>query len=66
MIRGDLMETAIKGIRKITGLSQAAFAKKYGIPKRSVENWEEGSRSCPEYLVKLLERVVKEDFVGEA
>lgn len=49
-------------IRKRTGLSQAKFCEKYEIPKRTLENWEQGSRECPEYLVKLLDRVVEEDF----
>ena len=49
-------------IRKKSGLSQAKFCEKYEIPKRTLENWEQGSRECPEYLVKLLDRVVGEDF----
>ena len=49
-------------IRKRSGLSQAKFCEKYEIPKRTLENWEQGSRECPEYLVKLLDRVVEEDF----
>lgn len=61
---GDVM--TVKEIRKITGLSQAGFAEKYGIPKRTIESWESPSvapsRKPPEYLVKLLERVVKEDY----
>lgn len=49
-------------IRKRTGLSQAKFCEKYEIPKRTLENWEQGSRECPEYLVKLLDRAVGDDF----
>ena len=53
-------------IRKMSGLSQDAFSKKYSIPKRSIENWEAASdtayREPPEYLLQLLERVVKEDY----
>lgn len=49
-------------IRKRTGLSQAKFCEKYEIPKRTLENWEQGSRECPEYVYKLLDRVVEEDF----
>lgn len=52
----------IKEIRKLSGLSQAKFSEKYGIPKRSLENWESGSRKCPDYVTTLLERVVKEDM----
>lgn len=49
-------------IRTLSGLTQQAFSEKYGIPKRSIENWEGGKRTPPEYMINLLERVVKEDF----
>lgn len=51
----------IKDIRALTGLSQAAFAKKYGIPLNSIHNWEQGVRKPPAYVLALLERVVRED-----
>ena len=50
-----------KAIRKASGLTQAAFADRYGIPKRTVENWEGGQREAPSYVLDLLERVVSED-----
>lgn len=52
----------VKELRILSGLSQQAFSEKYGIPKRSIENWEGGKRNPPEYVIKLLERVVKEDI----
>lgn len=52
----------ITEIRAITGLNKTDFAKKYNIPFRTVQNWELGTRECPEYVLELLERVVKEDF----
>lgn len=52
----------IKEIREYSGLSQKKFAGKYGIPVRSIENWESGARKCPEYLTSLLERAAVEDF----
>lgn len=53
----------IKEMRELLGLTQSQFAEKYEIPKRSIENWEGGQRKCPEYVLKLLERVVKLDYV---
>lgn len=50
-----------KAIRKASGLTQAAFAEKYGIPKRTIENWEGGQRDAPAYVFDLLERVVSDD-----
>lgn len=49
-------------IRALSGLTQQAFSEKYGIPKRSIENWEGGKRNPPEYVISLLERVVREDI----
>ena len=45
-----------------TGLSLAKFAERYEIPLRSVENWSGGQRTAPDYVIKLLARVVAEDF----
>ena len=52
----------IKELRMLSGLSQQAFSDKYKIPKRSIENWESGKRTPPEYVISLLERVVREDI----
>ena len=51
----------IKEIRNASGLTQEAFARKYNIPKRTLEGWEAGKRNPPGYVLELLERVVKED-----
>lgn len=48
-------------IRAILGVSRAEFSRRYGIPIRTLENWDAGTRQPPEWLLKLLERVVKED-----
>lgn len=48
-------------MRKLLGLSQVAFAKKYGIPARTIENWESGASQPTSYLLTLLERAVQED-----
>lgn len=50
----DVAHLTIRDIRAHTGLSQAAFAVRYCIPRRTVENWESGVRSCPDYLRLLL------------
>lgn len=53
--------TSIKAIRATTGMSQQAFADALGIPKRTIENWETGSRIPPDYVVKLIDWRVKTD-----
>lgn len=53
----DTAHLTIRDIRAHTGLSQVAFAVRYCIPRRTVENWESGVRSCPDYLRLLLAQV---------
>jgi DNA-binding transcriptional regulator YiaG len=53
---------SIKEIRTMSGLTQKAFAEKYGIPKRTLESWEMGERKPPEYVVTLLEKAVRADM----
>jgi len=48
-------------IRAILGISRAEFSRRYGIPIRTLENWDAGTRQPPEWLLKLLERVARED-----
>lgn len=52
----------IKELRKLTGLSQAAFSKKYHIPLRTIQDWEREVRTPPEYVIELLEFKVKSDI----
>ena len=44
----------IRHIRACSEMTQAAFSKAYGIPKRSLEDWEADRRHPPAYLYKLL------------
>lgn len=54
----------VKDLRTITGMSRTKFGELYGIPARSIQNWEEGKRNPPEYVLRLMDRVVREDFPG--
>lgn len=46
----------------MTGLSRAEFSRRYGIPPRTLENWDAGVTVPPKYVLDLLERVVKTDL----
>lgn len=48
-------------IRAILNVSRAEFSRRYGIPVRTLEDWDYGKRKPPEWLLRLLERVVRED-----
>ena len=52
----------VKEIRGLTELSQRAFSVKYNIPIRTIEDWEAGKRKAPDYVLLMLERIVREDF----
>ncbi len=51
----------IKEIRERTGLSQAKFGARYGIPMRTVQDWERGVRTPPPYVVTMLDMLVKKE-----
>ena len=53
----------IKNIRKASGMTQKTFAEYFGIPKRTLENWEGGQRECPEYLLELMEYKLKNEGI---
>lgn len=60
----DIMTTkeTIRAIRKETGLSQAAFGTRFGIPKRTIQDWEAGLRTCPAYVAEMLEYLSRTDY----
>lgn len=45
---------SIKDIRKTFNLTQQALADTFGIPKRTIENWEGGKNECSEYLISMM------------
>ena len=58
----------IKELRALTGLSPEEFADRYGIPIHTLHKWElpednSNFRSCRPYILSLLQRAVKEDFL---
>src|SRR4029077_3122897 len=40
-----LASTSARHVRGVTGLTQAAFAARIGVPVETVRNWEQGKRS---------------------
>ena len=48
------MSEKIKEARKAAGLTQQQMSDEMGIPKRTIENWETGSRNCPEWTERLI------------
>lgn len=52
----------VKNIRALSGLSQQNFCKTYNIPRRTLEDWETGKNTAPDYVLELLERAVRADY----
>lgn len=50
-----------KEMRELLQISRPEFSRRYHIPLRTLEDWEKGKRTPPEYVLALLERAVKED-----
>ena len=49
----------LKEFRAHLGMSQSEFATYFGLSVRNVQEWEQGNKSMPPYLLDLLERVWK-------
>ncbi len=45
---------AIRDLRESTGMSRKEFSDHTGIPVRTLEDWEAGRRTPPEYIPRLI------------
>jgi DNA-binding transcriptional regulator YiaG len=52
-MRADLKEDLI-ALRTTTGMNRREFAEYFGIPYRTMQDWELGNRKMPEYLFRLM------------
>ena len=67
------MEVAekIRTLRQQTGMNRKDFSEHLGIPLRTMEDWELGRRTPPEYIPRLIayqlkyEELVKKNEKGE-
>lgn len=50
----------LKELRIRAGMTQTEMSEKLEIPKRTIENWESGSRKCPGYVEKLIAEKMEE------
>ena len=55
------MDTAklIKELRESTGMSRKEFSEHTSIPVRTLEDWEAGRRTPPEYIPRLISYQLK-------
>lgn len=50
----DMAHLSMRELVARTGLSQTAFAKQAGVPRRTVQDWCGEKRACPTYVRFLL------------
>ena len=51
-----------KELRERSRMNMAQFAEYFGIPYRTVQNWEAGINKCPEYLLRLMEFKIDQEI----
>lgn len=51
-------EALIK-LRKETGMNRKQFCEYFGIPYRTMTDWELGNRTMPDYLLRLMAYKIK-------
>ena len=47
-----------RAIRQASGLTQAVFAERFGIPKRTIEDWDRGVAAPPPYVLRMLAQLL--------
>lgn len=50
-----------KELREASGMNKTQFAKYFGIPYRTIQDWELGNRKCLDYVLKLMEYKLKNE-----
>ena len=58
-LEGDLMSRGkeVKELREKMGMNRREFSDYYGIPYRTIQDWEAEKRELPEYLLRLMKSV---------
>lgn len=51
----------MKELREMTKMTQKEFGDYLNIPLRTIQNWETGHRTPPEYVVELIEYKLKKE-----
>ena len=55
------METKdqVRELRNSTGMNRKEFCEYFGIPYRTVTEWERGTRKLPDYVLRMMAYQVK-------
>lgn len=50
-------------LRRASGMTQREIAKYFGIPARTVEDWDAGKSACASYLLQLMEYKLRNEGI---
>ncbi|MCQ2537257.1 MAG: helix-turn-helix domain-containing protein [Lachnospiraceae bacterium] len=53
----------ITELRNATGMNRRQFSDYYGIPYRTVQDWEAGKRTMPEYVIELMKYKAEQEGI---
>ena len=53
-IMATVTQKTSKKLRNDMGMNRTEFCNYFGIPYRTVQDWEAGKRELPEYLLRLM------------
>ena len=53
---------SVKELRKGTKMSQGEFAAYFGISVRTIQDWEQGRRVPPVYVIEMMERILNNEY----
>ena len=49
----------IRTVRKKLNMTQTEFGNLFGIPMRTIQEWEYGKRKAPDYVINMMEEILK-------
>ena len=52
-----------KELREASGMNKTDFGKYFGIPFRTIQNWEREERKCPDYLLELMKYKLEKESI---
>lgn len=53
------LKEKVRELRESTGMNRREFSEYFGIPYRTIQDWELGQRKLPEYVLRMMAYMVK-------
>jgi transcriptional regulator with XRE-family HTH domain len=51
----------VKEFIKSSGMTQKQLSERFGIPRRTIEDWSRGASKCPGYVVKMMDEILSKE-----